>query len=132
MCGFKLSCLFHVLCVQTCCVNIESYSNRSIRLQSWTNQAHFTAFRNCPHMPQMRISHKITYYPCTWTLMHVSVIIHHPWGDTNTKEHKINTSNLYTRVHVGKFMYMDGLWFCISCVHLYVYVGDYSHSEWYK
>jgi len=64
--------------------------------------------------------------------MHVSAIIHHPEGDISTKEHKINTSNLHTCLHVGEFMYMDDLWFCISCVHLYVYVGDYSHSEGYK
>ena len=41
--------------------------------------------------------------------MHVSAIIHHPEGDISTKEHKINTSNLHTCLHVGEFMYMDDL-----------------------
>jgi hypothetical protein len=76
-----------------------------------------------------RISHKIMYHPHTWTLLHVAVIIHHLQREISAKEHKINSFNFHTHVHVGEFMYMDGLWFYISCVHLRVYVGDYSHSE---
>jgi hypothetical protein len=32
--------------------------------------------------------------------------------------------------HVGEFIYMDGLWFYVNCVHVLVYVYDYSHNAW--
>jgi hypothetical protein len=35
-----------------------------------------------------------------------------------------------TLKNVGEFMCMYDLWFYINCVHLFVYVGDYSHSAW--
>ena len=30
--------------------------------------------------------------------------------------------------HVGQFMCMNDLWFYINCVHLLVYVDDFSHN----
>ena len=39
--------------------------------------------------------HKITNHLHTLPLVHVSATTHHPQGDINTKEYKINTSNLH-------------------------------------
>jgi len=39
--------------------------------------------------------YEITYHPYTWALHHVSTKDQHPQEDINTKECKINTSNLH-------------------------------------
>jgi hypothetical protein len=39
--------------------------------------------------------HKILNHLHTLSLVQVSAITHHPQGDINTKEYKINTSNLH-------------------------------------
>lgn len=41
--------------------------------------------------------HKVMYHLHTLPLEHVSAIIRHPQADINTKEYKINTSNLHTQ-----------------------------------
>jgi len=49
-----------------------------------------------PHTPTNAYNlYEITYRPYTWAFLHVAAINQHLQGDINTKEHKINTSNLH-------------------------------------